>query len=79
MPDDTTLSDLLARHGGPGVVFRPWTVEGVFEAIERALGSFDDLAGRASAAAKGWTDRHGPARLLDALLADAPTAASRRE
>lgn len=69
VPRGTPLETLLAEFGGPGTSFERFDPAAIAAATSQALDDFDRYAGLAHAAAQRWPERHGPARMVDALLA----------
>jgi glycosyltransferase involved in cell wall biosynthesis len=69
VPAGTPLETLLAEFGGAGTSFDRFDPVAIADATSRALDDFDRYAGLAQAAALRWPERHGPARMVDALLA----------
>ncbi len=73
-PAETSLADLIAEYGHPGVCFDQWTGDSIWAACETALATYDTLAGRAKRAAIRWMTDQGPAGLIDTLLHDGDPA-----
>jgi hypothetical protein len=69
VPAGTTLERLIDDFGGCGTAFAAWEPGEIVDATLRAIDDYDRLAVRAYRAASRWPQAHGPARLVDALLA----------
>lgn len=69
VPAGTALDSLLHELGGPGTVFDRFDAPSIVDATLRALADFDRHASLAHAAAARWPERHGPDRLVEAMLA----------
>jgi len=69
VPANTAPARLVNEFSGSGTAFERWEPDSIVEATTKALIHFDEIARRAHAAAHKWPEIHGPARLVDAILA----------
>lgn len=76
VPADTSLSAMAASDGAACTTFNLWEAHSIADAVVGALDRFDELAHRADVAAAKWPTKHGPQRLLDAILRAKEPAAS---
>ena len=69
VPANTAPARLVNEFSDSGTAFERWEPGSIMEATTKALNHFDEIARRAHAAAHKWPEIHGPARLVDAMLA----------
>jgi hypothetical protein len=69
VPANTAPARLVNEFSDSGTAFERWEPGSIMEATTKALNHFDEIARRAHAAAHKWPEIHGPARLVDAILA----------
>jgi len=68
VPARTFLAGMLIECGEPGATFDRFEPASIAAATGRVLDRFDEFATRAYLAAQKWSERLGPARLVDELM-----------
>jgi hypothetical protein len=69
MPDGSSMSTTMRLLGSDPITFQDWTVEGVQEALIRAVGELDARRAEAQHLARLWNERHGPKAIVNFLVA----------
>jgi len=68
IPEDTSMSRSVRRLGGDPITFCDWTVEGIHEAIVRAVAELEARSSEARGLALKWNAENGPGAMIDFLV-----------